>query len=277
MLRISFIILVFFFPFGSSFIFEKTVAPLSGLGQLVEAQNDRRVSVGMDIGKPGDTSRLAIKGIVFDLTKNVPSSENDFVKMPGVHGSMPSLSGGLHSLSIVQDGSFISMEGNKVVKTFKGCWEIVWRDGDPAESLLCGFEIDQDYKRNDATLPKGKIYISFSAWTSEGLKKAQNNKERSMMRANTALKRKDEELAKMAETNNLLRKALHYRNAVSATEEYYMEPNTRMKSIPSSEETVHFEGDLFVNTKGQVWTNDLPFGKHVILGTASLESAKKEV
>ena len=251
------------------------MVPLSGLGQLVEAQNDRRVEVGLDIGKPDDTSRLAINGIVFDLTKNVPSSEKDSVKMPGLHGLQPSLSGGLYTLSIAQDGSFVSMAGTKSVKASKGCWEIIWRDGDPAGTLICGFEIDQDYKRNDATLPKGKVYISFNAWTSEGLKKAQNKKERSSERGNAALKKKDEEIAKMADTNNLLQKALHYYNAVRAAEEYYMEPNTKMKSIPSTEEVVHFEGDLFVSTKGHVWTKNLPLGKQVILGTASMQSVSK--
>lgn len=271
----SAIIFVTLFPIGSSFIFDKTVAPLSDLGQLVEAQTDRRLSVSLDIGKPEAVSRLAINEIVFDLSKHAPSTHHDFVKMPGVHGTRPSLSGGLHTLTTVQDGSFISMTGKKLVKPLKGCWEIIWGNGDPSGSLLCGFEVDQDYKRNDATLPEGTVYVSFNTWTSEGLKEAQGKKERSTKRANDALKKKDEELAKMAMTNNPLQKVLHYYKAVNAAEDYYMEPNLRMKRVPSSEEVIHFEGDMYVSTKGQVWTQTLPMGKPVILGTAKMGSASK--
>jgi hypothetical protein len=219
--------------------------------------------------------KTAINEIVFDLSKHAPSTHHDFVKMPGVHGTRPSLSGGLHTLTTVQDGSFISMTGKKLVKPLKGCWEIIWGNGDPSGSLLCGFEVDQDYKRNDATLPEGTVYVAFNTWTSEGLKEAQGKKERSTKRANDALKKKDEELAKMAMTNNPLQKVLHYYKAVNAAEDYYMEPNLRMKRVPSSEEVIHFEGDMYVSTKGQVWTQTLPMGKPVILGTAKMGSASK--
>jgi len=277
-MHVSIVILVSLFPVGSSFIFEKTLAPLSDLGQLVEAQSDRRLSVGLDIGKPGEISRLAINGFMFDLTKRAPSFDNEFVKMPGVHGLNPSLSGGLNMLTTVQDGSFISMAGNRIVKPLKACWEIIWRDGDPSGSILCGFEVDQDYKRNDAILPKGTVYVSFNTWTSEGLKRAQEIKERSTKRANSALNKKDEELSKMAETNNVLQKAFHYYNAMSAAEDYSKEPVKRMEIVPNTNEVIHFEGDMYVSTKGQVWTQNLPTGKPVLLGRAGMKSvSKKEV
>jgi len=274
MLR-SFIVLTFIFPLGNSFIFDKTSAPLSDLGHLVEAQTDQRFSVGLDIGKPGDISRLAINDIVFDLTKRPPSFNDDFVKMPGMHGPKSSLSGGLNTLTTVKDGSFVSMAGSEIVKPLNGCWEIIWRYGAPSGSIVCGFEIDQDYKRNDATLPKGTVYIAFNTWSSEGLKQAQGIKERTTKRANDALHKKHEELEKMAETNNSLQKVLHYYSAASAAEAYSRLPNARMKLIPTSDEVIRFEGDLYVSTKGQVWTQDLPTGKPTILGTAKMNSVSK--
>jgi len=213
----------------------------------------------------------------FNLTKRAPSFNDDFVKMPGAHGPKPSLSGGLHTLTTVQDGAFISMAGNEIVTPLKGCWEIIWRDGAPSGTILFGFEIDQDYNRNDATLPKGTIYVSFNTWTSEGLKQAQSIKERSTMRANSALQKKDKELAKMTETNNVLRKARHYYNALSAAEVYSTQPNTRMKLVPSFDEVVHFEGGMYVSTTGKVWTKKLPTGKPVVLGRAKMKSISKEV
>jgi hypothetical protein len=274
MLR-SFIILVFIFPLGNSFIFDKTSTPLSDLGRLVEAQSDQRFSVGLDIGKPGDISRLAINDIVFDLTKRAPSFNDDFVKMPGMHGPKPSLSGGLNTLTTVQNGSFISMAGSEIVEPLKGCWEIIWRDGASSGSIVCGFEIDQDHKRNDATLPKGTVYVAFNTWTSEGLKQAQGIKERTTKHANNTLHKKHEELEKIAETNNVLQKVFHYYNAASAAEAYSRLPNTRMKLVPTSDEVVHFEGDMYVSTKGQVWTQDLPTGMPIRLGIARMNSVPK--
>lgn len=290
-MRFSSVILAALFPLGNSFIFdtlpplppgishifEKTSAPLSDLRELVVAQSDQRVSVGLDIGKPGDISRLAVNEIVFDLTKQTPSFKNDFVKMPGWHGPTPSLSGGLNALTTVQDGSFISMAGSEIVKPLKGCWEIMWRDGAPSGSLLCGFEIDKDYKRNDATLPKGTVYIAFNTWSSEGLKKAQDFKDRSSKKANNALQKRKDEIAKMKETSNVLEKARHYYNALSAAEQYTKEPNSKMKLVPSSDEVIHFEGSMQVSTKGQVWTQNLPGGKPILLGSARMKSVPKEI
>jgi hypothetical protein len=277
MQTVPFIILISSFPLGFSFIFDSPLIPLNGLPQLVEAQYDRRISVTLDIGKKTETSRLPINGIIFDLTKTTPSSENEFVKMPGVHGPLPKLSGGIHGLNLVQDGSFVSMDGNTIVHAQKGCWEIVWKDGSPTGTLLVGFEIDREYKRNEIALPKGKIYLSFSIWTSEGLKEAQNNKERCLTRADVILKEKDEELTKMTETGNVFEKALHYYNAVSAVEKYYMEPVKKMNMVPNEDEVVPFDGNSFVSTKGTVWTQDLPRGQPTILGNASLKSVLKEV
>lgn len=276
MLR-SFIIFFFIFPLGNSFIFDRPSVPLSDLGQLVDAQSDRRLSVGLDIGKPGEISRLAINGIVFDLTKRAPGFNDEFVKMPGVHGPKPSLSGGLNTLTTVQDGYFVSMAGSETVKSSKGCWEIIWKDGAPSGSILCGFEIDRDYKRNDATLPKGTVYVSFNTWSSEGLKQAQDIKQRSTKRANNAKLKKDEEIAKMIETNNVIQKVRHYYNALSATEVYMKQPTARMEVVPSSDEVIHFEGDMYVSTKGQVWTRNHPTGNPIILGTARMDSASKEL
>jgi hypothetical protein len=278
MMRIvSIIILISSFPLGFSFIFDSPLMPLNGLPQLVEAQYDRRISVALDIGKKKETSRLPINGIIFDLTKTTPSSGNEFVKMPGVNGPLPKLSGGIHGLNLVQDGSFVSMDGNTIVHAQKGCWEIVWKEGSPTGSLVVGFEIDQEYKRNEIALPKGKIYLSFSIWTREGLKEAQNNKERVLSLADVMLKEKDEELIKMTETGNVFEKVLHYYKAVSAVEKYSMEPVKKMNMVPNEDEVVPFDGNSFVSTKGTVWTQDLPRGQPTIIGNASLKSAPKEV
>eukprot|EP00536_Pseudo-nitzschia_multiseries_P001671 jgi/Psemu1/181577/e_gw1.21.179.1 len=196
--------------------------------------------------------------------------------MPGKHWPRASYTGGLHMLNIVQDGSFVSKQGKETVKPLKGCWEIVWREGDPHGSLYCGMEMDQDYTRNDASLPKGMTYVSFNAWSKEGLKKAQEFKERSAKRANMALHKRDEELSKMLETSNIFQKGLHYYNALCAADDYFMEPNIKMKAVPSDEEVVQFEGDMYVSKNGKVWAHDSSKGKQVMIGTVSLELMNKQ-
>ena len=274
---LSSLIFVLVLQFGNAFIRDKSASPTLDLGQLVEAQCDQRLSLVLNIGNRNDISRLAINGMVFDLTNQIPNSSDDFVKMPGVHGSKSSSSGGLKTLNIVQDGSFISMAGCEIVKPNKGCWEIIWKEGAKSGSLLCGFETERDYKRNNAILPQGTVYVSFNTWSSEGLKREQELKERTSKLASSALQRKDEELTKMAETTNVLQKVRHYYNALSAAEMYSKQPNARMELVPSTDEVVHFKGDMYVSTNGHVWTQDLPTGKPSVLGTAKMKLISEEV
>ncbi len=278
-MKLSFVSFVSILSLANGFIFDKIaapVAPLAELSHFVDAQTDTRLSVGLDIGKPGDISRIAINGLVVDLSKRAPTDHDGVVKMPGAHGPQPSLSGGLRALTTVQEGSFISMAGSEVVKALNGCWEIIWKNGAPSGSMICGFEIDRDYQRNDATLPKGPVYVSFNTWTSDGLKREQEKKDRVTKLANSAVSKKDEELAKMKETNNVVQKALHYFNAMSAAEEYSNQPTKSMNLVPSNDEVVHFEGDMFVSMKGCVWTKDKNNVNPIILGTASMKSVPKE-
>jgi hypothetical protein len=272
----SLILLLFLSPLGSSFIFDKPAVPLADLGQLFKTQHEKRVSVDLNIDH-GEGSRLAVKGMVFDLMEDPASSKSDFKSMPGNYWPRSSFTGGLHAMNTVEDGVFVSMNGNTVVKPLKGCWEIIWREGDPGGYLYCGLDIDQEYKRNDATLPKGNIYVSFSVWSAKGLKEYQDRKERSQERANSALKKKSDELAKMAETTNLFEKGLHYYNALCAADAYLMEPKKMMKFVPSTEDVLEFADDMYIGKTGSVWVQDSPHSKVAVLGAATLGMPPKTV
>ena len=114
-MKLSTVLLVSIFSIGNGFIFEKPLAPLKNLNQLVEAQSDHRLSVSLDIGKSGDNSRLAINNLIFDLSEHAPTSNDQHIKMPGAHGPHPSLSSGIRRLTTIKNGSFISMNGSEVV------------------------------------------------------------------------------------------------------------------------------------------------------------------
>lgn len=115
--------------------------------------------------------------------------------------------------------------------------------------------------------------MSFPIWTRDTLEHMQDQKKRILERANEALVLKNEELAKMQETGNIFQKALHYRNAAAAAEKYYIQPITRMQLVPSQNEVIAFHDDLFVTSKGTVWAKDLPNGKQILLGVASLKAS----
>lgn len=120
----SFLLVAIAAPLVSSFVFE-TMTPRKGLQQIIESQTDQRVSVSLDIGNAESTSRLAVNGMVLDLSTSAPGADYEHVKMPGANGPHPNLSAGIRRLDFVQDGSFISQMGTKYVKAEKGCWEMV--------------------------------------------------------------------------------------------------------------------------------------------------------
>jgi len=152
------------------------------------------------------------------------------------------------------------------------CWEMVWRDGAPAGSLVCGFDISDDYHRNDATLPKGKTYISFPVWTTEGLADAREQKAKSMG-YNQA---KRDALDEFQQEPNLLLKALKYREACVAAEKCSLYPMRNFAIVPDAEEIVPFRkhqesaDDIWLTTRGVVWATELPRGQKVVLGSANI-------
>lgn len=260
-------------PFVSSFNVGPAMRP--GLVNIAAAQPSQKVAINLDIGENGSASRLAIKGMTIDLLNDLADSESS-IKMPGKNGPFPKLSSGVRKLNLVKEGEFVSLAGAQMVKALKGCWEMVWKKDVPAGALMCGFEIPEDYHRNDATLPAGKVFMSFQIFTQETLAFAQAKKERVMKIANEALKEKEEALDKYFSDPNPLMRALHYRRAMEAAEKYSMQAVQTVQNIPESNEVLQLQNDLFCTTKGQVWSKELPRGNQILLGTARLSPVIQE-
>jgi len=246
----------------------------AGLKAMADAQKTQKISINLDIGKEGDNSRLAITGMTVDL--HHAHADYEHVAMPGENGPHPKLSSGSRKLDLVKPGEFVSLTGSKLVKAMKGCWELVWKKDAPAGALLCGFEIPEEYKRNDASLSAGRVYLSFPIWTKETLAYAREQKKNVLERAAEALKEKDEELEKYQAHPNPLMKALHYRNAYLAAEKYWLQPVKAMQQVPEEDEVLELQNDLFCTTKGLVWSKTLPRGAQVLLGTANLVVVPQE-
>jgi hypothetical protein len=239
-----------------------------GLIQLTDAQKTTPLTIQMDVGI-SDESRMNIRGLLLELSSPLA----DYVRpnMPGADGPHPQLSSGVRTLQVIQPGSFITMSGQQQVQALNGCWEMVWRENAVAGSLICGFDLIQDYRRNDASIPKGQLYVSFPIWTRRGLDEAQATKEAALRRADKLRDEQECQLQKMQATPNPIMKALHYRNAAAASiERIDMQDLKRIEIVPSNEEIIELQGDLLLTTKGLVFSKEGTFhqGQHLLLGTA---------
>ena len=237
-----------------------------GMMDVANAQPDVNLKVLLNIGEEKAESKLPIRGMEFVLQNH--KAEYEHVKLPGADGPHPNLSTGHRTLNMVKEGEFIDVVGTKIVRTLKGCWEMIWKEGATAGSLLCGFEIPEEYKRNDASLPKGRIYFHFPIWTKETLEFARAKKEEIETLCKQKLKAKNEALEKYVNTKNLFMKALHYRDACQAVAEYTDLPRYKIEIVPDENEVIPLQDDLFLTTKGTVWSKNLPNGKQILLGTA---------
>lgn len=237
---------------------------------------DARLSVGLTADK-----LLAIDGFQFQLC-NVPmvAKEDDAtsIPLPGADGPRPHLSSGIHHMNVIEDGSFINMEGVQNVQFRNGVWEMIWRDGSTAGLIICGFSLDKDARRNDAMLEKGQVYITWPVWSKDGLDKQQARKAEAAIKYEEYETERNNELEKMSSTPNILRKALHFRNAANAAEKMDWTDLHTMSDVPSAEDVLEIGEGLQMVRTGTVWSKTGSFSdsfganRQQLLGTATLQS-----
>lgn len=274
-MKLTLTVLTLLAPVTTSFQIGLGPSIKPGLVGIADAQPSQTVAINLDIGEKDSVSRLAIKGMTIDLLNELADVETS-IKMPGKNGPFPMLSSGVRKLNLLKEGEFVSLAGSQIVKALKGCWEMAWKKDSPAGSLMCGFEIPEEYQRNEATLPAGKVFMSFSVFTQETLAFAQARKERVMKVANMALKEKNEAMDKYFSEPNPLMRAVHYRKAMEAAERYSLQSVHTVKNIPEPHEVLQLQPDLFCSTRGTVWSKELPRGDQILLGTASLAAVAHE-
>lgn len=184
------------------------------------------LKIHLDIGqvemKDGNVqitgNRLGIDNLLLQL-RGKESASPEHVKLPGADGPNPQLSSGPKSLVVASPGSYVDLTGTRRIKLEDGAWEIVWRNNAKAGALICGFNLVEDVKRNDAGMPKGRFHLTFPLWTSESIDDLRERKAKAEEKAVEAIERHESEVRMMQETNNPLMKALHFRNACKAHED----------------------------------------------------------
>jgi hypothetical protein len=245
------------------------------LPQITDKQTDAKFNILLNIGKEDET-RLAIQGMVLEL-HHEPADDIQRVLLPGSDGPHSQISSGPRRLDVLSEGSYIDTGGTQHVHTCSPCWEMVWIKGKPAGSLICGFELPQEYKRNAAMLPKGDLFFSFPVWTQAGLLFGQAQKKRVQEEHAQVLRERTEHLMKRDTTSNPIMKAVHTRNAFAAIDKFNAIPDLGLESIPDLDQVIKLQDDLFLTTTGQVWCKNGEFGtnvNHNFLGQAHIITEK---
>jgi hypothetical protein len=202
------------------------------LTKYTEAQEEVDIKIRLNIvGSNGNVemsngkvqmsgNRLGVDGLHLQLMGNKDATgTKKHVNLPGASGPNSHLSSGPKAMNIIQQGQYVDLTGTKYVNLQKGVWEIVWRNNAKAGTLTCGFNLDEEVKRNDVVVPKGRVYLMFPVWTTESLQHLRERKAVAEEKAVEALDRMERENCMMQETNNLLMKAIHFRNACKAHED----------------------------------------------------------
>jgi hypothetical protein len=240
------------------------------LSQFAQAQIGTLLNVRLDVGVE-QQARMSITGLVLELKEEIVSDEEKLVALPGADGPNARASTGAMTLLVREEAYFIGMNGKQNVPLEHCCWEMVWREGAPSGVIVCGFNVPTEVRRNEASLPAGRLYLSFPVWTKAGLVDAQHHKLDVVNRARKHMKDKEDELVKMESTNNPFKKAFHFRNAAEATERYQMQNMERsgVEQVPEPEGVVPIKNDLLLATKGLAWSKEKsPFQstEHTLLG-----------
>lgn len=254
------------------------------LTKYAEAQENALLKIHFDIGevrvKSGNPvvtgNRLGIDGLFVEL-HGKEDANYEHPSLPGANGPNPQLSSGAKALELVKEGKFVDLSGSRSVSLEHGVWEIIWRKNANAGSLICGFDVPAEVKRNDASLPKGRMYVTFPVWTQDTLQDLRGRKVKAEEKAMEAMDRVKIERVKMEESTNPLMKAMHFRNACKAHEEFDYSGYRSYQSMPLEHDMISLKNGLHMCSIGTVWTKKDGFfgGEQVLLGSASASAGDR--
>jgi len=246
------------------------------LAQLANAAGGTLLDMKLDVGS-NEQFHMSLQGLVLELSSEAAVDELRPM-LPGADGPNTGVSSaGAKTIVIKDEAYFVGMSGKQHVPLNHGCWELVWRENAGAGVIVCGFLLEHDVKRNDASLEKGRVYMSFPVWTTEGLKGQQEYRRMVEAKAKKHTEDRLDAFKKMDETNNVLKKALHFRNAAEADQKLSFVKTASVAMIPLVGDVMALGTDMMIITKGTVWTKEESsslFGgrniQHTLLGTVTI-------
>lgn len=106
-------------------------------------------------------------------------------------------------------------------------------------------------RRGSAKITNGDTYFSFRVYTRESLAADHEIKRQIIEQNAEALHEKDLHLEKMHATNNIIMKAIHYRNAFAAFEKVLYAP--QVSRIPDNMQLIELPNGLLVVREGTIY------------------------
>lgn len=263
---------------------ESATAPRIDLLDVVDSQPDVQLNIQFHIGND-EIGFLSAKDLIIELHHDrvVPAHHHDgdnnpdhgdggdgmmqHAPLPGADGYYHSASSGHRTLDVLSKARYINQQGLQLIDCQRGCWEMCWLKDKPSGSLVCGFHIPTDYRRNDAMLPCGDMWLSFPVWTVDGLKYGQYEKKKTIDEIHTYLAKRDEELNKFDHSRNPIMRAIYLRNAFNYAEKCSeLDPEDTIETIPENNQVEKLQNDLLLSKYGMIWRKH---GEgHVLLGHA---------
>jgi hypothetical protein len=173
-------------------------------------------------------------------------TESGSIPMPGIHGPHPITSSGTLPLHILNCGEYVTWPtGTQSVpftttssdthQQLQPQWEIIWRESSPTGTLVLGMELLQSIqKNNNSMIPAGTMYMSFPIWDGRKLQDYQMKKKEYDKTSKQYSQERDAALERMTQTNNVLTKLVHYRDAFQAAENYSLQPHKLLQHIPTT-------------------------------------------
>lgn len=255
--------------FSSKPVIQRDARP--DLQTLVDQQDDATLNIQLHIGNE-ELGFLSARDMVVELHGR--KATYDHVPLPGADGFYADCSSGHRSLSVMSKGSFVDLSGTQYIDCQRGCWEVCWVKDKPSGTLICAFHIDKDYKRNNAVLPEGEMWLSFPVWSAGGLRYGQTEKTKIMHQVQANLEKRDEELVKFDLSQNPVMRAIHIKKALAFAEKCNELHDRTLDTIPEDSQVLTLQDDLLLATTGLIWR------KHgegnVLLGRALVTSASKD-
>lgn len=166
------------------------------------------LDISLQLGKKGE-SILSVQRLTVNLASDVLDSPPPTAPMPDQKA---------YQAHLLQNGHFIDRQGLKTLDLADPCWQLIWRDQSPAGNCVIGLDVQSPATRNEATLEKGSLFVSFPVWKQDRLVEMQTRKAECELAAMVHLQERDAEIEKLKAANNILVKAWHYRNAAAAVE-----------------------------------------------------------
>jgi hypothetical protein len=135
---------------GFVFLNKKAAVGNAELATLVKAPSGTVLDLSLNVGG-NDHSQMSLQGLHLELSPDEAMDEFR-VKLPGADGPHKNVSSGAKVVLIKDPAFFVSMAGKQNVPLTHGCWEMVWRENAPAGVIVCGFDLAETVRRNDAFL-----------------------------------------------------------------------------------------------------------------------------